>query len=50
VCRKDLFALSGFDSPSWLSKTGRNVHVALFHLLQKGLPATHQHKGENPSH
>jgi hypothetical protein len=30
LCREGLFALSGFDSPSWLSKTGRDVHVALF--------------------
>jgi hypothetical protein len=44
--RENLFALSGFDSPSWLNKTGRDVHVALLSLFfQKGLPATHQHMG-----
>jgi len=29
----------------WLSKTERDVHVALSNLFQKSLPATHLHMG-----
>jgi hypothetical protein len=52
VCRKDLFALSGFDSPSWLSKTGRDVHVARLNLffIKKGFPPRTSTWGENPSY
>ena len=33
MCRSGLFALSDFDSPSWLSKIGHDVRVALLDLF-----------------
>jgi hypothetical protein len=35
---KALFALPGFDSPSWLSKIGRDIPVARFNLYKKTFP------------
>ena len=41
-----VFALSGFDSPSWLNKTWLAIHGSLLSLIfQKTSKLIHQHMG-----